>query len=1009
MRPHRLGLTAFGPFAGTVEVDLDALAGNGLFLLHGETGAGKTTLLDGLGFALYGTVPGERQKAKRLRSDHAPADLRTSVQLEVTLAGRRLRITRSPMQERRKTRGEGVTTEQAKVLLEEHVAGRWLTVSTRIDEAAAELDPLLGMSAEQFFQVVLLPQGEFAQFLRAKSDKRGELLEQLFGTARFGAVEDWLIGLRIATGRDVDAGREQLELLLARLDQAASVGEPVPADGAGPDPGPGDDPVGWARSLLTEAGGRAAARRAGVERAELVRRDSRARNEAAEQLLSRQRRRAAAVHRSVALAGQAPGLAALGKELRAAGRAAALQTAFSDLTARTTAATTAATAEQVARAELPGAGVPGAGLAGAGLLGAGAHRDAPPALLRDRAQAFRERSGALDGLRGVADSLAEELAVVAAATEEAALAGATAARCAAQLDELPARLQRAQGAVDQARAAAVQFPATSAELARLKVAVADGQARAGARAERPTAAAALLAARERAVALQERAQQVREARFDAMVYELAATLVRGEPCFVCGSLEHPDPSEVQGERVGRDDEDLARGAADAAADEVSSLHAELAAIEATLAGLDARLLDVGPETLADRVVALAGELGGLSRLLDGGDAADRAWAELQATQADLERERAAAAAEQLAAQRRADEATVRAVRSRDRLAAELGGSVDLDAAIARVAAEVQACDDAAAAVEAADRARAELVRAELALRGATRAAGFADPQQARAAGRTSDWVEATEQQLRAHADELAGVTAQLADPDLDVPLEPPADVHGAQLALTAADEVLAAALELAATARERARAVGLLVPELTAALAALAPREERAASVRRLADLCTGAGQNTLKMSLSSFVLAARLEQVALAASSRLLRMSQGRYSLVHTDASSRGGARSGLGLLARDTWTGQDRETSTLSGGETFLASLALALGLADVVATEAGGGRIDALFVDEGFGTLDEDTLDEVMDVLDGLRDGGRVVGLVSHVAELRQRIPAQVHVRKGRNGSELRVLGC
>ena len=999
VRPHRLRLTAFGPFAGTVEVDLDALAGNGLFLLHGETGAGKTTLLDGLGFALYGTVPGERQKAKRLRSDHAPADLRTSVQLEATLAGRRLRITRSPVQERRKTRGEGVTTEQAKVLLEEHVAGRWSTVSTRIDEAAAELDPLLGMSAEQFFQVVLLPQGEFAQFLRAKSDKRGELLEQLFGTARFGAVEDWLIGRRIATGRDVEAGREQLELLLARLDQAASVGEPAPADGAGPDPGPGDDPVGWARSLLAEAEGRAAARRAGVERAELVRRDSRASNEAAEQLLSRQRRRASAVHRSVALAGQAPSLAALGKELRAAGRAAGLQTAFSDLTTRTSAATAAATAEQAARAELPGAGLPGAG----------AHRDAPPALLRDRAQAFRERSGALDGLRGVADALAEELAVVAAATEEAALAGATAARCAAQLDELPARLQRAQAAVDQARAAAVQLPATSAELARLEVAVADGAARAGARAERATAAAALLAARERLVALQEQAQQVREARFDAMVYELAATLVRGEPCFVCGSLEHPDPSEVQGERVGRDDEELARAKAAAAAGEVSSLHAKLAAIEATLAGLDARLLDVGPETLADRVVALAGELGGLSRLLDGGDAADRAWAELQATQADLERERAAAAAEQLAAQRRADEATVRAVRSRDRLAAELGGSVDLDAAIARVAAEVQGCDAAAAAAEAADRARAELVRAELALRGATSAAGFADPDQARSAGRTSDWVEATEQQLRAHADELAGVTAQLADPDLDVPLEPPADVHGAQLALTAADEVLAAALELAATARERVRAVGLLVPELTAALAALAPREERAASVRRLADLCTGAGQNTLKMSLSSFVLAARLEQVALAASSRLLRMSQGRYSLVHTDASSRGGARSGLGLLARDTWTGQDRETSTLSGGETFLASLALALGLADVVATEAGGGRIDALFVDEGFGTLDEDTLDEVMDVLDGLRDGGRVVGLVSHVAELRQRIPAQVHVRRGRNGSELRVLGC
>src|SRR3954469_19703976 len=136
--------------------------------------------------------------------------------------------------------------------------------------------------------------------------------------------------------------------------------------------------------------------------------------------------------------------------------------------------------------------------------------------------------------------------------------------------------------------------------------------------------------------------------------------------------------------------------------------------------------------------------------------------------------------------------------------------------------------------------------------------------------------------------------------------------------------------------------------------------------------------------------------------------MTSGRYSLVHTDAR-RGGARSGLGLLARDTWTGQDRDTSTLSGGETFLASLALALGLTDVVTAEAGGARIEALFVDEGFGTLDEQTLDEVMDVLAGLREGGRIVGLVSHVAELRQRIPAQVEVRKGRTGSALAVHGC
>ncbi|TAL20210.1 MAG: SMC family ATPase, partial [Frankiales bacterium] len=174
MRPHRLRLRAFGPFADEVVVDLDALAASGLFLLHGETGSGKTTLLDGIGFALYGRVPGARGKTGRLRSDHADPGVRTEVELEVTLGGRRWRITRSPAQERAKARGTGTTTEQARVLLEEQRAGSWVTVSTRIDEAAAELDPLLGMSADQFFQVVLLPQGEFARFLRADSRERGD-------------------------------------------------------------------------------------------------------------------------------------------------------------------------------------------------------------------------------------------------------------------------------------------------------------------------------------------------------------------------------------------------------------------------------------------------------------------------------------------------------------------------------------------------------------------------------------------------------------------------------------------------------------------------------------------------------------------------------------------------------------------------------------------------------------------------------------------------------------------
>ncbi|MCW2500592.1 MAG: putative exonuclease, partial [Frankiales bacterium] len=306
-------------------------------------------------------------------------------------------------------------------------------------------------------------------------------------------------------------------------------------------------------------------------------------------------------------------------------------------------------------------------------------------------------------------------------------------------------------------------------------------------------------------------------------------------------------------------------------------------------------------------------------------------------------------------------------------------------------------------------AQGELDRAVLAAASACVAAGFASTEDALAASRTTDWRTEAVAGLRAAADVAAAVTSELADPALDVPLDPAAPVAQTAAVLAEADQVLAAAQEVLGERRQRRTALERLLPELRAELAALGPLELVAREARALADLCTGAGANGLKMTLTSFVLAARLEEVAAAASVRLLRMTQGRYALVHTDGAARGGVRSGLGLLARDGWSGQDRDTSTLSGGETFLASLALALGLADVVSAEAGGARIGALFIDEGFGTLDEDTLDEVMDVLDGLREGGRIVGVVSHVAELRQRIPAQVQVTKSRSGSDVVLLGC
>ncbi|MFL6053075.1 MAG: AAA family ATPase, partial [Actinoallomurus sp.] len=226
MRLHQITITAFGPFPGTERIDFDALSDAGLFLINGPTGAGKTSVLDAVCFALYGRVPSVRNDAKNLHSHHAPRDRSPEVVLEVTIRGRRFRITRSPRWDRPKLRGTGTTEEKAKVLLQEWRAGEWEALSTRFDEAGQKIGDLLGMSAEQFCQVVLLPQGDFAAFLRADAEKRRAVLERLFATEIFTEVEKWLREKRQETGRAAETLRADAGSIADRAAEAAGAERP---------------------------------------------------------------------------------------------------------------------------------------------------------------------------------------------------------------------------------------------------------------------------------------------------------------------------------------------------------------------------------------------------------------------------------------------------------------------------------------------------------------------------------------------------------------------------------------------------------------------------------------------------------------------------------------------------------------------------------------------------------------------------------------------------------------
>jgi len=906
MRPHRLRVTAFGAFAGTEQVTFDDL--EGLFLLHGETGAGKTTLLDAIAFALYGRVPGERGGARRLRSDHAPARTATEVELEATIGGRRLRITRKPEQARQKKSGNGVTTEPASVrLAERSSSGTWESKSTRIGEVDAEIENLMGMSAAQFFQVVLLPQGEFARFLRADAKDKEALLQKLFGTDRFRKVEDWLADRRRATEKEVAAAEDGVSQLVARIAQAAG--------GSVPDSAADACLATWAAELAAAAAAErdaaaavVAARKAGLEATLGAQR-------LAGQLADRQRRRQDALSRKADLEAVTPEISRVGAE---------------------------------------------------------------PAALHAAGQEEQARVGRLEALRAVARQAgAEDETAATARARAAALAEASDRVLAEALRRQAARPAAAQ-ARDAAREAAGALPAARERANAARQTASDCAALVAEHAKRTELREAHLTARETSLAAQAEALRVRGARIDGMRAELAASMTDGSPCPVCGSLDHPDPVDATSfPPVGRDVEDAAfkrAGDAALAADEAGQ---RVAAADAVLSDLAQRLTAAGFTFKA-----------GAAFQAGAAETADPAY---QSTGALA---RAALAAESDAKRREAEAALLDEAAARlTSLQRELD---ELDTAVAADGArltELTAERTAALAEAGAAESRATARRAEL-------VAGLGDAGDLEAAiGAAAGLAESLTK--------AAAVADLLADPDLRVELDPPAPVSETTTAAEAAQHAHAAAVDAHGQARLRAGQLAELRPRLEAALDALRPLRERAVQIRRLADLANGtSGANQYKMTLSSFVLAARLEEVAAAASERLLTMTAGRYSLVHSDAR-KGNAKAGLSLLACDAWTGIDRDTATLSGGETFLASLALALGLADVVTAESAGTPMEALFVDEGFGTLDEDTLDEVMNVLDGLRAGGRIVGIVSHVTELRQRIPAQVFVRKGRAGSRVEII--
>ena len=901
MKINRVTFSAIGPFKGQHTIDFDQLNGDAPYLIDGPTGAGKSTIIDAIVFALYGEVAGSQADVSRMRSDFADPGDETYVELEFTVSSGSYRVRRNPSYMREAKRGGGLTPENSRATLARiQPGGGEEPIASQVGRVAEELKPLLGLSKQQFAQTVVLPQGEFAEFLRANTKQREELLKAIFNTELYTKIADSVKAQAQAAQTaqsTVTAGiKSQLDQLQGQLQLPVEL-----------------------HAQLTD----------------LI-----------EQSLDEQFQ---------------AGLDALRPAL-----ADAVAEARKEFAAADEAHTAAKAAHNLAKDEATA----GQNLAAADAAVARAAAAQADAESRLRAvSAVAAEVGVSTASPAAAGEWAERVAAVAKSLGElknALEAEATIRRWPARLLELEQGVESAQKAVDDINAEKAVLPAQIAEQREvaskrdgLQAAADDSKAKlnalkleleahraASAQVEKAELAESALASLAvKANAAETEAHAAKTAFIGGQAARLALELVDGEPCPVCGGLEHPRPAVAGGE----------------VPDEQQLEELEREASKAREALTTARAKSELERSRAD---------------------------ELQAT---LPRGESEVAAEEkstrethsklLADLKTAAEAAVRLAELQQRSEQLLTSLTPAEAAVAtaieRLANETAAHSDQERLVEKAKGSHPSVAERQQAL---------TELQQALAAMQSAVVVVEGAETQRAEA---AAARAKFPDRDGF------ADVDSAAAAETDAQ---AALLERSNAEQEAARNLEAFDERRDEMLKLIEQRARRSQDSLELLELARVFNISPgNKMSLNIFVLRQLFDQVLVEANRRFSTLLEGRYRLVTAEATDGDGrGAKGLGIDVEDMVTGKRRAARSLSGGESFCASLALALGLADIVRYNAGGIDIGTLFIDEGFGSLDGTRLDDVMKMLNGLRAAGRTVGLISHVDDMKAQIAEKIEVQ-------------
>jgi exonuclease SbcC len=1024
MRPIRLAMRAFGPFGGEQVVDFRELGDRTFFLIHGPTGSGKTTVLDAICYALYGDTSGKERDGSDMRSHHADPSVLTEVTFDFSLGSDVYRVARTPEQERPKKRGEGMTTDRAKATLWRLAgepdragsieAGAGTVLASRWSSVSEEIERLLGFRSEQFRQVVMLPQGQFRRLLMADSRERQQILEALFQTEIYRRIEE---ALKVAAKEIVEQVNE--------LDRKREL---ILQQGGVTTDGELRERRNEIETELEEVRDRITTMREEEQRAQQ-------RLEEGRHVMERMREREEAEKALRDLEEKQDEFETKKTALNRAQKAAMLVEAERALKQRIneyeeTARQSAALQEELKKARVTHAEAEEK-------LRRERERDAEREATRrecTRLDEFTEGVKRLDQVKGELDAVRRDLLQKTQERDDARKA----------LEDCRQRLKDEQETLRETEKIALTIEFLSAaskeadrayqlrqQLEKLRVELTTAQE------QHQKVCDRLTTAEEAYARARERLASIETAWLEGQAAVLAQHLSPGEPCPVCGSPEHPSPARHEGElpteAAVRNVREEVSGF-EAARDEIKEGQAEqekvVVQLESNVRAVEESLEEMSEVDISVLAAKVKETKGDLARAKGAREQSVKLQEEIEAIkqqevsaqkrveQSESELQAAVARCERAQALVMERESGIpeglRSLEALDRakeqaIARETSLREALDRAeeeASRAKEELAACEAAYKAISDAlstARERTDLLSRQFDVR--LVGVGFKDDADYQAAREKIEEIDQLVQDITRFEGDVQAARdrahrAQRATEGLSVP-----DVEALEKVAVDAQGRLEDGLKGEATRREQLKQITGLREELDKATEEIESLEGRHAFIGRIAEVANG--RNAYGITFQRFVLGALLDDVLVAASERLQIMSTGRFYLQREVERADRRTAGGLDLEVYDTYTGTTRPVSTLSGGESFLASLALALGLADVVQAYAGGIHLDAVFVDEGFGSLDPEALDLAVRALIDLQRGGRLVGIISHVPDLKERIDARLEVIPGRHGSTARFV--